>query len=338
MIFKREDFSNTAWFLAEKLVQLIIGAFIVPKIFTSLGATGMGDLKYVMTVLGILTPVFTLGLMDISIREIVYHPKRSNAILSTSFLLQLFSWFFLSIFLLAFVLLFEEEKLRILYFIIALSYLTRLSGIAEYYLLAKKKVKFIFITKIICLIIVTVLQYYGVQKNFKVEYFAGITTFDFIFQGILYFLIFKFNQQLKIKITRFSKTIATSLLRSSYPLIITQFLLYLYLSLDKLFIKYFMNSEAVGKFYSVKFLVITITWSVGFAIINALYPSLAKSYQTNRGEYKKKISILIKTISIYGIIIVVFYHLFGAYILSEYFDLTGKETLKHLNYLAGLLS
>lgn len=330
MIFKREDFSNTAWFLAEKLVQLIIGAFIVPKIFTSLGATGMGDLKYVMTVLGILTPVFTLGLMDISIREIVYHPKRSNAILSTSFLLQLFSWFFLSIFLLAFVLLFEEEKLRILYFIIALSYLTRLSGIAEYYLLAKKKVKFIFITKIICLIIVTVLQYYGVQKNFKVEYFAGITTFDFIFQGILYFLIFKFNQQLKIKITRFSKTIATSLLRSSYPLIITQFLLYLYLSLDKLFIKYFMNSEAVGKFYSVKFLVITITWSVGFAIINALYPSLAKSYQTNRGEYKKKISILIKTISIYGIIIVVFYHLFGAYILSEYFDLTGKETLKTL--------
>jgi len=330
LLFKKEDFSNTKWFVTEKIIQLIVGAFIVPKIFTTLGASEMGDLKYVMTVVGILTPIFTLGLMDISIREIVFHPKRSNAILSTSFLLQLFSWLILSLFLMTYVLLFAEDKLITLYIIIALSYLTRLSGIAEYYLLAIKKVKIIFIAKIISLLLVTLLQYYGVANQFKVEYFAMITATDFIFQGLIYFFLFQYSSQLEMKFTRFSRPIAVLLLRSSYPLIITQFLLFLYLSLDKIFIKHFLNSEAVGKFYSVKFLVITMTWSIGYAVINALYPSIAKSYRTNKSQYKRKMVFLLKVVSIYGILIILFYNLFGEYILSTYFEETEHETIQTL--------
>jgi O-antigen/teichoic acid export membrane protein len=330
LLFKKEDFSNTKWFVAEKIIQLIVGAFIVPKIFTTLGASEMGDLKYVMTIVGILTPIFTLGLMDISIREIVFHPKRSNAILSTSFLLQLFSWLILSIFLMTYVLLFAEDKLITLYIIIALSYLPRLSGIAEYYLLAIKKVKIIFIAKIISLLLVTLLQYYGVINQFKVEYFAIITAIDFVFQGLIYFFLFHYNSKLEIKFTRFSRPTAVLLLKSSYPLIITQLLLFLYLSLDKIFIKHFLNSESVGKFYSVKFLVITMTWSIGFAVINALYPSIAKSYQTNKSLYKKKMLFLLKVVSIYGILIVIFYNLLGEYILSNYFNETEQDTIQTL--------
>lgn len=329
-IFKKADFVNTAWFLSEKLIQVIIGAFIVPKIFVSLGATNMGDLKYVITIVSIFTPIFSLGLMDISIREIIYHPKRTNAIMSTSLFLQLGSWFLIFVGLLTYLIIIEEKGLFALYIIIAFSYLTRLGNIAEYYFLATKKVKFIFIAKISSLLIITLLQYYGVQSNYGIAYFAKITVFDFLFQGMIYLLVFTFNKSINIRLTRFSFPLAKSLLKSSYPLIITQFLLYIYISLDKIFIKHYLNSEAIGHFYSVKFLVITLTWSFGFAIINALYPAIAKSYNTNKKEYAKKMLFLLKIVSVYGVVIAVFFNMTGSYILKTYFNDAQEDTFQAL--------
>ncbi|NPD46900.1 polysaccharide biosynthesis C-terminal domain-containing protein [Lentimicrobium sp. S6] len=329
-IFKKADYQNTAWFLLEKLIQLIVGAFIVPQIFSSLGASNMGELKYAMTIIGVFAPIFSLGLLDISIREMIFHPKRTNAIISTSLYLQLGSW--LLVFLgFAIFLVFSVDKSQfLLYAIIALSYLTRLSNIAEYFLLATKRVKYIFIAKILSLLIITLFQYYGVKNQYSIIYFAEITALDFIIQGLIYFVIFKYNNSIHLKLTRFSSIIAKTLLKSSYPLIITQFLLYLYLSLDKFFLKYYMDNEAIGQFYSVKFLVITLTWNFGFAIINALYPAIANSYKNNRPQYVRRMSVLLKTVSVYGLLIVIFYHLFGDYILSNYFNETDSETLNAL--------
>ena len=328
--FKKADYQNTAWFLLEKLIQLIVGAFIVPQIFSSLGATNMGELKYAMTIIGIFTPIFSLGLLDISIRDIIYNPKRTNAILSTSLFLQLGSWLLIFICLLIYLLFSADKSQFVLYSIIALSYLTRLTNIADYYLLATKRVKYIFVAKITSLIIITSLQYYGVQNQFDILYFAQITALDFIIQGIIYFLVFRLDEKIQIKLTRFSAIVARKLLWSSYPLIITQFLLYLYLSLDKIFIKYYMDNEAIGHFYSVKFLVITLTWNFGFAIINALYPAIANSYKNVKQQYAKKMAVLLKALSIYGLLIVVFYHLFGEFILSNYFNETNEESFRAL--------
>lgn len=329
-VFKKADYRNTAWFLLEKLIQLIAGAYIVPQIFSSLGATNMGELKYAITIVGILTPLFSLGLLDISIRDIIYHPKRTNAILSTSLFLQLGSWFIIFMGLIIYFLFSADNSQFALYGIIALSYLTRLTNIADYYLLATKKVKYIFVAKVLSLFIITLFQYYGVQNQMNILYFAQITALDFVIQGIVYYLVFKFNKKIQLKLTRFSSIIAKKLLKSSYPLIITQFLLYLYLSLDKFFLKYYMDNEAIGHFYSVKFLVISLTWSFGFAIINALYPAIANSYKTNKQQYAKRMYALLMALCIYGLLIVVFYNLTGSYILENYFNETDAETLQAL--------
>jgi O-antigen/teichoic acid export membrane protein len=73
-----------------------------------------------------------------------------------------------------------------------------------------------------------------------------------------------------------------------------------------------------------------MTWSIGFAVINALYPSIAKSYQTNKSLYKKKMLFLLKVVSIYGILIIIFYNLLGEYILSNYFNETEQDTIQTL--------
>ena len=95
MLFSKQDFINTKWFIAEKLIQLIVGIIIVPQIFNSLGVLDIGKLKFAETLLAFFAPIFYLGLSAICIREIVFYPKRTKKILATALYLRIFSWIFI---------------------------------------------------------------------------------------------------------------------------------------------------------------------------------------------------------------------------------------------------
>jgi len=319
--FAKKDFINTKWFIAEKLIQLIVGVFIVPKIFNSLGAVDIGGLKYVESIMGMLAPLFFLSLAEISIREIIYKPSETITILSTSLYLRVASWLVISLGLVSYLLLLDETNLLGLYLIMSVSYLFRITDVVEYYLQAKRMVKIIFISKISSLLIISSLQYYGVTNNLDVYYFAKIIALDFLIQGVVYYLIFKLKFNHKIGFPKFSKSMASSLLKSSFPLIISNLLVALYITIDDIFLKYYHGTEAIGIFSLVQFLVITLTWSIGFSIINAIFPSLAMSYQIqDKMEYYKKIVSLFRTLLGLGIIIGVFFTLFGDVILNNFFS------------------
>src|SRR5690606_32395328 len=139
-------------------------------IFSALGTVDIGKLKFVESVLGMLVPLFFLGLSAICIREIVFHPKRAHRILATAFGLRFISWIIVLIGILLYFNFTENSPLKGLYLIIAFSYLFKLTDVFEYYLLAKKWTKIIFISKIFSLIIIVALQYYGVKNQFDVYY------------------------------------------------------------------------------------------------------------------------------------------------------------------------
>lgn len=318
-VFSKKDFIATKWFTLEKLIQLITGILIVPQIFSMLGTVDIGKLKLVESVLGMLTPLFFLGLSAICIREIVFNPKQSQRILATAFYLRLLSWIVIFIGIVIYFNVSKTSPLKLLYYIIALSYLFKLTDVFEYYLLAKKWTKIIFISKITSLIIIVSLQYYGVKNQLDVYYFAKLIVLDFLIQGLIYGIILKFKKQFSFKQCTFSWPLGKSLLRMSFPLIISNSLIMFYITIDELFLKYFLGDHANGIFATVQFLVIALSWNIGFSIINALYPSLAESYQKNSLLYVKKIKKLFIIMCILGLLIGVLYTLFGNAILNTYF-------------------
>ncbi|MCX7548648.1 flippase [Xanthomarina sp. F1114] len=319
-VFSKKDFIATKWFTLEKLIQLITGVFIIPQIFSTLGSVDIGKLKFVEAILGMLTPLFFLGLSAICIREIVFNPKRSQQILATAFYLRLVSWIVIFTGIILYFKFTKDSPLSGLYLIIAFSYLFKLTDIFEYYLLAKKQTKVIFTSKITTLIVIVSLQYYGVVHQFDVYYFAKLIVLDFLLQGLIYIIILKYNNELHFKQWQFSWPMAKSLLTKSFPLIISNSLIVFYITIDELFLKYFHGDHANGVFASVQFLVIGLSWNIGFSIINALYPSLAESFQANQTLYQEKIKQLLKIMLILGLLIGGFYTLFGNAILDRYFS------------------
>ena len=130
-VFSKKDFIATKWFTLEKLIQLITGVLIVPQIYSTLGTVDIGKLKFVESILGMLTPLFFLGLSGICIREIVFKPKQSEQILATAFYLRLTSWVVLFLGVLIYFNLSESSSLMGLYYIITLSYLFKITDVFE---------------------------------------------------------------------------------------------------------------------------------------------------------------------------------------------------------------
>lgn len=324
-VFSKKDFIATQWFTLEKLIQLVTGVFIVPKIFSVLGTVDIGKLKFVESVLNMFTPLFFLGLSAICIREIIFNPKRYQSILATALYLRLISWVVIIIGILLYFSVIGNSALRTLYLIIAFSYLFKITDVFEYYLLAKKWTKIIFIAKISSLIIIVSLQYYGVKNQLDVYYFAKLIVLDFLIQGLIYTIILKHKKLLLFKQWKFSWPLGKSLLKMSFPLILSNSLIMFYITIDELFLKYYHSDHANGIFATVQFLVIVLSWNIGFSIINALYPSLAESFQDNTKLYYKKIKTLFKIMLILGVFIGGFYTLFGNYILDTFFTKSYTE-------------
>ncbi|SNR58458.1 oligosaccharide flippase family protein [Lutibacter flavus] len=329
-LFSKQDFLNTKWFIAEKLTSLLVAIIIIPKIFNSLGVLNIGKLKFAETFVNFFTPIIFLGLSAICIRELIFYPKRTKFILATALYLRTASWLLSLIVIFTYTYFFIDNNLLILYLLICFSYLVRVFDVFEYYFHAIKQTKYVFISKSISLLIVVLLQYYGVKNQIGIEYFASLIILDFLIQSIIYYSIIKTKNIFSFKDLVFSKVLAKYLLKNSFPLILSNFLILIYIVTDDFILKYYHGDESYGLYSTIYYLIITLTWSIGFSIINALFPSLAESYTTNLRVYYQKISSIIIYMLALGVLIIICYNLFSYHILNNFFD---KSFLKINNML-----
>ncbi|NQX82474.1 MAG: polysaccharide biosynthesis C-terminal domain-containing protein [Flavobacteriaceae bacterium] len=222
--------------------------------------------------------------------------------------------------MLSYIYFFKVDDTLYIYYLIGFSYLIKTSAVLEYYILAKKWSKIIFISKISSLIVIVSLQYYVVQKGFSVYYFALIIAFDLLIRVSFYIFILLKKNSININQWVFSKVLAKYLFKNSYKLMIANLIIGFYITIDEILLKYYHGDSANGVFSVVQYLVIVLTWNIGFSIINSLYPSLAESYRTNKREYYNKLKSITVIMIVFGVLTAIFYMFSAKYILNTFFS------------------
>lgn len=81
--------SNTGWLFADNMVRMGIGLVIGIWVARYLGPELFGSFSYALAFVALFSPLATLGLDDIVVRELVRDPAARDEILGTSFLLKL---------------------------------------------------------------------------------------------------------------------------------------------------------------------------------------------------------------------------------------------------------
>jgi O-antigen/teichoic acid export membrane protein len=150
----------------------------------------------------------------------------------------------------------------------------------------------------------------------------------------MYYVIISKSKEFSLNKLKASFKLAKQLLKSSFPLLISNFIVVFYITIDNFFINYYLGNAANGVFAVVDYLVIFITWNLGAAFIYGLYPALAECYLNDRLLYYKRFRFITKYVIIFGVIIGMFYALYGDRIISTYYNNSFRDAKLPLKIFA----
>ncbi len=271
----------------EKILRILL-AFIV-SIFLAryLGPSDYGLFNYVLSLTGLFTILSSLGLENILIREIVQNPDKEDELLGTGFRLRIIGSF-LSILLTIITAIIIEEPLSTLILIIIISSATIFQSmmVVEQYFQAKVEAKKNVIAQSSSFFLTSLLKIIFILTKQPLVLIVFAHASEFIFLSIGYFIIYSKTGK-KFNNWSFNLKAAKTMFKDSWPLMLSGFVISIYMKIDQVMIKNMMTSSDVGYYAAaVKiseawyFIPMTISASLFPAIINA--KSAGNEFYLNR--------------------------------------------------------
>jgi O-antigen/teichoic acid export membrane protein len=315
--------ANTSWLFGEKLIRLLLAAFVQIFIIRYLGAEKFGLLSYAISITGLLAALTTFGLDSIVTRELVKTPEKRDYLLGTVFFLRLFGA------LLSFVLLYiilkltgDNQQTIIIVFIVGASTLFQTFYVIEFYFHSKVQAKFSASVYLIALIITSAIKVFLIFIGAGLLDFAIVTSLEFMLTAAGFIVVYN-RGDVSIFKWKFRKDLAASLLKDSWPLILSGVVVAIYMKIDQVLIKNMMDSKSLG-YYSAAVRLCEAWYFIPLAISNSLFPAIINAKASSEEVYLSRLQKLYDIVAWIAISIAVPVTFLSGFIVTMFF---GKEYL-----------
>ncbi|MGB5850444.1 MAG: flippase, partial [Ignavibacteriaceae bacterium] len=269
----KKYFKNTSWLFAEKILRILISFLVTVLVIRYLGPEQFGLLSYAISFFGLFSAISVLGLESISIRELVKYPGKRDNILGSVFLLRLVGGI-VTVILIALTLFISNEStdISILILIISTSAIFQSFSVVDYYFRAEVKAKYSVYVMMASVLFTSSLKILIIILEAPLIYFAIAFSVEFLIAAAGFFTVYK-NNSLKIINWKFQKELALSLLKDSWPLILSGLVVSVYMKIDQVMIKNMLNSEEVG-YYAAAVRLSEAWYFIPIALTNSLFPAI----------------------------------------------------------------
>lgn len=307
MILNKNNITkNIRWLFLDKAIQIFLGVFTFSLLARHLGTEEYGAFSYSMALVGVLQPLSNLGLNSIVIRELSCHPEKINKILGTTAYLNLIGAF-LSLFLvLISVSTFHHYDFILLSLVAILASANIFNGVytpIDLWLQSHLQSKY---------------TVYSNNFAYVLYFFVNLVLIYFGFTSILVYALAKFlispiktscltffYSRLKNSIWTwsFNLKIAFSLLRESWPLILSTFAISIYLKIDQVMLGQMTSSQEVA-IYSVAAQISETFYFIPIILLNSFAPAIYQAKKKlDEADFYKKLKILLCSLSIISILV-----------------------------------
>lgn len=292
--------SNTSWLMAENLLRLVAGLLVGVYVARYLGPEKFGIYSYTIAFTALFSSIAKLGLDSIVVREIVNHPDRAVFILGTAFWLKLIGAALAIASILVTLNLMDTDKLTVIYIIIiAIGMLFQAFEVADFYFQAKVLSRYVSLCKLIQLFLSILLKIYGISVHSELLWFVIITMVDQLTLGISLLIAFRMRN-IGSYLLKFDGYFAKSLLKESWPLIISGIGVMFYMRIDQIMIEKYIGHEAVGLFSAAVRLSETI-YFIPTIICSSLFPALVAAKNLGGDEFSRKSAMLFELMTLLAI-------------------------------------
>ncbi len=276
----------------EKVLRMAVGLFVGIWVARYLGPEQYGLLSYAQSFVGLFAAVATLGLDGIVVRELVKHPDREPELVGTALLLKLAGAFGV-LFLLAIAINFTsgDRYTNLIVFIIASATIFQSFNVIDVYFQSRVLSKYAVYANIVALFVSSLAKIALIIYNAPLVAFAWIVLFDSFVLACGYLYFYLRHSAFKIRELKFKKELAISLLRDSWPLILSGVVVSIYMKIDQVMVKEMIGSEAVG-LYAAAVRLSEAWYFIPMVISTSLFPAIVNAKEVSETLYYNRLQKL----------------------------------------------
>lgn len=285
-------FKNTSWLFAEKILRMVVGLFVGVWIARYLGPEQYGLLSYASSFVGLFTAIAALGLDGIVVRELIKYPKKAGELLGTAFSLKIFGALLVLI-LLYFAIKFtsNDHFTNTLIFIIASSTIFQSVNVIDMYFQSIVLSKYVVFTNIISLLLSSVVKVTLILISAPLITFAWVALFDSFILALGFLYFFWKKSTLKIERLTFNYITVKSLLKDSWPLILSGLVIAIYMKIDQVMIKEMLDTKEVGQ-YAAAVRISEAWYFIPIVIASSLFPAIVNAKKQSEELYHARLQKL----------------------------------------------
>lgn len=282
---------NTSWLFGEKILRMVMGLFVGVWLARYLGPDQFGLFSYAQSFVALFAAVATLGLDGIVVRELIKNKEQRDKLLGTAFYLKLMGAILVLV-LLTVSIFFQsnDPQTNWLIFVIASATIFQSFNVIDFYFQSKVQSKFVALGGTVSLVSSSVIKITLILNDASLISFAFVILFDSFILAIS-FIYFYLKNKLSIFSWCFDKTYAKSLLKDSWPLILSGLVVSLYMKIDQVMIKNILDNNSVGQ-YAAAVRLLEVWYFIPVVISSSLFPAIINAKATSKHLYYSRMQNL----------------------------------------------
>lgn len=270
----RNIVTNAGWLGAERIVRAATSFMVVVWIARSLGPELFGTLNFAQSIVIGLTPLVTMGLNPVLVRDLVQHPEQRDSLLSSAVLLRLLGAlvFLVAAQMLGYWLTDNDSQVMWLVGIIGLGVFAYLADGIDSDYQARMQNKAVVYIKLVCFAVCTILKIILIYVAASVIWFAIVMTLEnLLIAGLLWASAKRAQYTFA---WRPSMAQVHYLLTEAAPLFLVALLATLFGRVDQLLLGAMAGYETLGH-YAVAWKVVEALGMFAYFAVTALAPALS---------------------------------------------------------------
>ena len=297
--------SNASWLLCEKILRMSVGLFVSIWVTRYLGPDQFGLYSYVISFVGIFAVISTLGLDQIVVKTLVRDKEREGEILGTAFGLKLIGGFMAISFIAIVASISTDDATTInLIVIVASAIIFQSFNVVDFFFQSKVLSKYVAISNSVVLFISSLVKIVLMLNEAPLVAFAWVFVLDSLLLAVGLLTFFSMKSSRPFQGLRFKKTLAHRLLSASWPLLLSDIVISVYMKIDQVMLKGMLGNEAVGQ-YAAAVRLSEVWYFIPIIICSSVFPAIINAKSLNQALYNERFQKLFDILVAIAIIIAI---------------------------------
>ena len=266
--------ANATLLVSERVVRLLVSFVVMGFVARSLGVTNFGLLSYALSFVALATPIATLGLEAVTVRELIKRPDDTARIVSTVVVMRFLAATVSMLVVYSLARIFDPHGSVVAHLAMAASSILAFQSLEgmDYLFLARQRTRLLTVARIVGSLAASVVKIGLVHLDADLIYFALAHGIEALFIGACVSVAFKRNFGEPIRM-QFDRIEAGRLLNDSWPLIASGLLVIVFMRLDQMMLAHLGTIEDVGR-YAAAVRVVELWVFLPSIVLRAIYPHL----------------------------------------------------------------